>query len=156
MKFETPYSRFDENYRQIYTCSGERYVDDYVGDLDRNGNLTLKKVGKTDLYEQIQSYADSCDMKLIVSRYMSGDMTALNRVQGIYTDITDMPTNLHEALELIDKAHTDFFTLPLEIRQKFDNSVDNFISEFGTPDFYDKLKITVPENNSENEVIANE
>lgn len=103
--------------------------------LAPDGSITLVVDGEIDMYSQIQACAASTDMKLILARYMNGDPTALSRRQGFYGDISEMPTSMHEALDLMLKAQSDFDTLPKEVREAFDFDCYKYISSFGTPAF---------------------
>lgn len=151
MQFETIFSRFKSGWKPRHSFSepGNPLQDDFIAERGRFGDVNLTKVGTTNLYDKIQSYADSCDMAVLISRYMQGDYSALNRVQALYGDFSDMPTSYVEASALLDSVIADFATLPAEIKERFDNSAINFMKELGQPGFADKLKIDTVETSAD-------
>lgn len=53
--------------------------------------------GFIDIYKSIQSYADECDLYSILGQVaLSGDESLLNQKEGVYTDISNIPTNLNQ------------------------------------------------------------
>lgn len=115
----------------------------YSGRYDENGRVILEETGKVNLYDEIQSHADSVNLNLILKRFTEGDTSALSRVQGFYADLTQMPTNLAESLNQIKIAEETFNALPVEERAKFDHNLGQFLASIGTPEFYDALGIEV-------------
>lgn len=143
MVFETIFSRFKSGWKPKHTYSecGSPIVDDYLAETSRFGDVSLTKIGTSNLYERIQSYADSCDMALLISRYMQGDTTALNRVQALYGDFTDAPKSIVDAISLFDRVSADFASLPSDVKEKFDNDPTKFISSLGSPEFMEKMAV---------------
>ena len=84
----------------------------------------LVKVGETDQYGFIQSFKDSCDLGRIVERAMAGDTSVLQRVQGIYTDCTDVPSTMTELMNLGIIGKNAWDNLPDEVKAKFQNEED--------------------------------
>lgn len=161
MVFETIFSRFKSGWKPKHTYSecGSPIVDDYLAETSRFGDVNLTKIGTSNLYERIQSYADSCDMALLISRYMQGDTTALNRVQALYGDFTDAPRSIADAISLFDRVSADFASLPVDIKEQFDNDPTKFISSLGSPEFAEKMAVLKPEPVApvvSSEVSANE
>lgn len=78
------------------------------------------------VYQEIQSFADSCDVKKIVQRYMAGDESALDKVQALYGDLTKMPKNIFEFFELEARVNDIFDKLRPDIKERFDNSSMQF------------------------------
>ena len=56
----------------------------------------------------------------------SGDTTVLNRRQGIYANLTEMPKNEIEMLNLIKRAEHEFNALDKDVRAEFENDVGVF------------------------------
>lgn len=98
-----------------------------------NGRYDLVEVGKSNLYDQIQSHKDSCDIYKLLERYQAGDVSALTKVAGQYMDITDAPHTLAEAFTFIGNAEKFFSKLPLFLREAYDHDPSKFISDLGTP-----------------------
>lgn len=135
----------------------------YAGRYDDDGYLVVDEVGTEDIYSQIQSWADSVDINAIVSRYASGDSSALDNVQGFYADVSDLPTSYSEFLNKVLETRDFFDSLPVEYKMKFDNSYENFLVSTQRPDFLDLLSVPASESFSDsinpdpkNEVIADE
>lgn len=133
--FDTQYSPHE----RIHPCPGSRVKQLYTGRYDANGRVVLEEKGTEDLYAYIQSFADSVDINVILARFANGDTEALSRAQGFYADVTDFPTNMAEALNRINECEEMFKSLPLEVRQKFDCSFEQFLSQSGTDDWLEKM-----------------
>lgn len=114
----------------------------YRADYTKEGVLELKEDGEHDLYADIQSHVASTDLNMILERYFSGDPTALNRVQGTYMDVTQVPDNYHEAMAMIDNARKDFAQLPPEVKERFNNDANQWIAALGTADWFDKMQVS--------------
>lgn len=111
----------------------------YGGKYDANGRVILEKKGEENLYDYIQSFRDSVDLNVILARFSNGDVEALNKAQGFYADVTDFPKNMADALNRINQAEEMFKALPLEIRQKFDCSFEQFLAQSGSEDWLSKM-----------------
>ena len=135
-KFATPYNRIGVHF---HAPEGSRIKDDYEIRIDNKGHKVLEKVGEHDIYPEIQSYADECKIENIIARSAAGDLNALNARQGYYADITDTPRDLAEAQNQILKLKNGFERLPAEIKEKFDNSVEQFVMQFGSKEFEEKM-----------------
>ena len=135
-KFATPYTRIGSHF---YAPEGSRIKDDYEIRIDKKGHKVLVKVGEHDIYPEIQSYAEECKIENIIARAAAGDAMALNARQGYYADITDTPRDLAEAQNQILKLKNGFDKLPTEIKEKFDNSVEQFVMPFGSEEFEKKM-----------------
>ena len=57
----------------------------------------------------------------------------------MYADITDMPKSYIEAHNKIQKMEQNFNELPLEIRNKFDNSFTKYLAEAGSESWMKNL-----------------
>lgn len=135
MEFKTQYSPRE----RIHPCSGSRVKQLYTGRYDANGRVVLEEKGTEDLYAYIQSFADSVDINVILARFSNGDTEALSRAQGFYADVTNFPSNMADALNRINECEEMFRSLPLEVRQKFDCSFEQFLSQSGTDDWLEKM-----------------
>lgn len=133
--FDTQYSPRE----RIHPCSGSRVKQLYAGRYDADGRVVLEEKGTEDLYGYIQSFADSVDINVILARFSNGDTEALSRSQGFYADVTDFPSTMAEALNKINEFEEMFKSLPLEVRQKFDCSFEQFLSQSGTDDWLEKM-----------------
>ena len=128
--FDTVYTRSQKS-KDFTSNIGSPIVEDYAY-IGEEGKKVLAVVGTHDLQEEIQSYADSCDINVIVKRFLAGDESALNQREGFYADMTKMPKTYAEWFEKYQAAENYFNMLPVDIRNKFNHSVTEFWSDFGT------------------------
>lgn len=114
--------------------SGKREI--FHGKLDpKTGIIELISDGFKDVYAEIQSYADSCDINRIVDRYMNGDIDILNQVQGVYGDFSSSPKTLAEVLSLGMEMEQKFNSLPPKIKEQFGNNYITWLSSAGSDDW---------------------
>lgn len=111
---------------------GSRLQPTYKMHVDDFGKRELKEVGKVDIYSQIQSYKDSCDINLLLQRFARGDESALSKIQGVYGDFTQMPKTYAELAQRVIDAENIFNQLPIETRREFNFSPSEFFSSIGT------------------------
>ena len=128
---------------KFVTPSGSPIVQNYEGKVQDDGSILLVPTDKDDWYGYIQSFADSVDIKTILRRSALGDTSALNKVQGFYGDVTGMPKNNAELLQAVIDGQKNFEKLPIEIRQKFDNDFNKFFVTMDTPEWFEKMKMSV-------------
>lgn len=139
--FDTPYSKR----LRVVCCHGSREKIKYGGHYDEYGRIVLEEVGRENVYDKIQSHAESVDIHVLMKRYQNGDVSALSSAQGFFADISEFPTNYAEALNHITAMQEQFDMLPAETKQKFGNSFSEFLASAGTADFFDKLGIVIPD-----------
>lgn len=134
-------TQFDEHARVNQPIgNGEKVL--YSSSLLPNGEVDLVPFGKEDLYAQIQSHRDSCDIHVLIARYNNGDVEALQRVQGQYGDFTVMPKTYAELLQSIIDGKRMFDGLPVDTRARFDHSFEQFMMSMDNmPGFLEKLGI---------------
>lgn len=97
-----------------------------------DGRYELIEVGKSNLYNEIQSHKDSCDIYKLLERFQAGDVSALSKVAGQYIDITEAPKTLAEAYTFIGNAEKFFSKLPLKLREEYDFDPSKFVSDLGS------------------------
>lgn len=129
--------------RRLIQNPGEGDKITYAPKLNDTGDFDLVETGKIDLYGEIQSHRDSCDIYVLLNRYQNGDFEALSRVQGTYGDFTQMPKTFAEVLNAMIAGEQMFNSLPLEVRQKFDFSLEKFMLGMDNmPDWLEKVGIS--------------
>ena len=69
----------------------------YAGSYNERGQVELKEDGTEDLYAFIQSFAESTDIHSILRRFENGEVNVLEKVQGFYGDVTEMPKTFSES-----------------------------------------------------------
>lgn len=136
MIFRTQYDRE----RQV--CEpGSRIHKTYGGHYDEKGRVVLEETGEINLYDEIQSHAESVDIHVLMKRYANGDVEALSKQQGFYGDVLDFPKTYAEALNHMNEMEKRFMALPLEVREKFGHSFSEFLAASGESDFLERLGI---------------
>lgn len=124
------YSSYDKRPCKV-APAGSRFAEDISLKYDERGNRIFYSKGKIDIYEKIQSFKDECNLELIVARCTaSGDFSPLQRVQGFYADVSNMPKNLAEVYSSVSTAQRIFSELPQDVASKFSNFED-FLSSIG-------------------------
>lgn len=116
---------------KISCKSGSKFHPEYDVTIDEKGHRTIAKSGKTNRYAKIQEDLESTKIENILQRAKMGDPTALNRIEGQYLDLTEMPDNFRDAQNKILKMKSDFEKLPVDIRRQFDFSPEKYVSEIG-------------------------
>lgn len=135
MKFATQYTKHDRVHAEL----GSPIKTLYGGRYDVNGRIVLEEKGKENLYDYIQSFRDSVDLNVILARFANGETDALSKAQGFYADVTEFPKTMADALNRINECEEMFKSLPLEVRQKFDCSFEQFLSQSGSADWLEKM-----------------
>lgn len=130
---------------RIITESGKPEKDEFIGRFDKNGRVELVPNGKTNVYEFIQSFADSVDINVLLAKYKNGDTEALSRVQGMYADISDLPKTFADMLNKVKAGEDAFASLPAETRALFNNSVSEWFASVGNAEWFEKMGMDVPE-----------
>ena len=137
MKFNT---QFDARER-ISSNPGNPIKQLYAGSYNALGQVELKEDGTEDLYAYIQSFAESTDIHAILRRFENGEVDVLEKVQGFYGDITEMPKTYAEALQRIADSEKVFNSLPVEVRAKFGHSFSQFLAASNDADFLERLGV---------------
>lgn len=140
----------------LYSPAGDKYSPVYAEDIDERGVKRIVQVSQ----ENIQDKIEACKEQTLIYNILNSfdDGTLLNKAHGVYADLSAMPDNIHDAYNSVRDARMIFNGLDDSIRQRFNNSFDEFISSSFLSDFTDKLKkdSNVLEDNSNNEVVDNE
>lgn len=143
---------------EFITPSGSPIHVLYSAKVDKNGVTTLEEVGTENTDDLIQAAAESTDIAMILSYYnQTGDVSVLNRYTPHYGDFSKLPKTLAEFLQLRIDSENFFMALPAEIKQKFNNSADEFFAQAGNEDWYEKIKPVIPDEKPDvkSEVIEN-
>lgn len=113
--------------------------------FDNNGVMDLQEIGKHNLYDEIQSHADSVDIHVLLKMYeRDGDASIFSRIQGAYGDFTSMPKTFAEALNTMIAAEQYFNGLPVETRAKFGHSFSQFLAGMDSPTWASDMGIDLP------------
>ena len=112
--------RYEEGREPFFSKSGEKFQKQYIWTKDEKGQEVLQETAPIDIQQEIESYADECDIKNIV-RKASFDPQFLKSLSegalnGTYTDITEFPQNIHEYHRMVATAQAN--AMKLEELQK--------------------------------------
>lgn len=143
VKIFTPYE--DEKPKRLPNEPGNIMEPQYRERYDENGNAYLEQVGEINTYEKIQSYRDEVDPMSILARYAAGDTTVMAN-PGWYIDTSKLPANYIEWRNLMNEQKEKFETLPLEIRNKFNNNFDQWAATAGEPEWLENMGIMPNQN----------
>lgn len=138
--------------KRIFTCPGDRFEPILEPQLQDDGTIELIEVGKRDLQEYIQSFAEEVTLANILRRYQMGDETALAKVQGTYMDTTVMPKNFREVLDSVISGQNMFDQLPLEVKQKFNNDFNQWFVGIGSDEWMSNMGFEKPSESVSDEV----
>lgn len=97
--------RYEEGREPFFSKPGEKLQKQYVWTKDEKGEEVLQETAPIDIQQEIESYADECDIKNIV-RKASFDPQFLKSLSegalnGTEVDITEFPQNIHEYHRMI-------------------------------------------------------
>ena len=139
MKIDKPFKTQYDARDRIQSHPGNPIKQLYVGSYNERGQVELKEDGTEDLYAYIQSFAESTDIHAILRRFEKGEVDVLEKVQGFYGDITEMPHTYAEALQRIADSEKVFMSLPVDVRAKFNHSFSEFLAASQDADFLDRI-----------------
>lgn len=138
-EFRTAWNRGETTESEI----GSPIAKTYGYRIDKDtGKRILVETGSTNIYDMIQASHESTKLENIIKR-ATGDPSVLQVKDGQYVDISEMPTNMFDMQNLMLKAGEDFSKLPIEVKNKFDNSVEKYISLYGSDEWLNALGLKV-------------
>ena len=80
------------------------------------------------------SFKKQCDAKEIIHKFKTtGHVSHIREQQGQFLDVSDV-TDLHTSLITVQKAKDEFYSLPANIRKKFNNSMEDYYSFLANSD----------------------
>lgn len=112
--------RYEEGREPFFSGSGEKFRKQYVWTKNEKGEEVMQETAPIDIQQEIESYADECDIKTIVQKASFDPQFLKSLSQGAlndtFTDITDFPQNIHEYHRMIATAQAN--AMKLEELQK--------------------------------------
>lgn len=121
----------------------------YEPKVEKDGTITLQPVGEKDIQAYIESFRESTDISFIIARMKAGDTEAAHIVDGFYGDFTRMPTTNQEMLQMFINAENKFNTMPLEVRNQFDNDYKKWLVGAGSEEWLSKMASVLPPKEDE-------
>lgn len=113
-------------FRPVYKFSG------------KTGAEELVKTGKENFQEFIQSFAESCDLSVIISRVNAGEFDLLSSRIGSYGDFTKVPQTKAEMLQSVIDSKQIWDSLTDKQRGEF-KDFNDFAGTAGSVDWIKKL-----------------
>ena len=134
-RFRTP---FEEKHKRYFSPSGEKEVTVYTHHINKHGNKEFVENGTENIYEKIQAQAEESKIETLINRVIAGDVSAL-RPDGQYLDCTQMPKTLAEAQTMIADLQDTWSKLPIDLRAKYNHSVEEFIAAAGKKEWLEDM-----------------
>lgn len=137
-----------EDHDHVYSEAGSPIKIEYQLRIVDNAE-EIVETGKSNLYDYIQSHADSVDITKILERCaLIEDYSMLNRMPTQFMDVTEMPQSLAEAYAQVQDAKNFFERMPIDIKESYNNNFVEFLQGLGDQkfqnvviDFLEKEKI---------------
>ncbi len=152
----------DSTDTHVYICCGDSDVPRKSLVIGSRGYPELKVVGTHDLYAEIQSYRDTCDLESMLKTFDLSSIGGLTFDElGDLDDFINAPQSPADLLNVINRGQVLFDELPVDVRAKFGHSLYNFVDSFGSADFLQKLSTaygidTSQDNNTSSEPVVSE
>lgn len=115
----------------IEAPAGSKEATTYQTQIDENGHKVTIPIGKTNIYDRIQSSLEETKIENIIKRFTEGDISAFRQGEPLYADMTEAPKTLMEAQNMIIRITDEFNNLPVEVRAKFDHSPEKYVAMYG-------------------------
>lgn len=113
--------RYEEGREPFFSESGETMRKQYVWTKDEKGQEELQETAPIDIQQEIESYADECDIKNIVRKASFDPQFLKSLSEGAlndtYTDVTEFPQNIHEYHRMVATAQANVMKLK-ELQKK--------------------------------------
>ncbi len=116
----------------IEAPAGSKEATTYQTQIDENGHKVTVPIGKTNIYDRIQSSLEETKIENIIKRFTEGDISAFRQGEPLYADMTEAPKTLMEAQNMIIRITDEFNNLPVEVRAKFDHSPEKYVAQYGS------------------------
>lgn len=114
--------RYEEGREPFFSESGEKFRKQYVWTKDEKGQEVLQETEPIDIQQEIESYAEECDIKSIIRKASFDPQFLKSLSEGAMTgeevDITEFPQNIHEYHRMIATAQAN--AMKLEELQKME------------------------------------
>lgn len=125
-RFNTLYDRENKGNYSSACGRGVRPVYDYLP-VEEKGHCKLVQVGEENSQGIIESWEESVDLHALLSRYLDGDASALERRQAMFADITGLPDNVHAYHDAAATAQSVFDNLSPDVRSFYGDSLQEFL-----------------------------
>lgn len=137
-------SNFRETATAKPTEAGESVRRTYLWERNEKGEKVLRLDQTIDQQAEIDSYLEETKLENIIRRAsIDPDIAARIKpdIGGGIQDFTEAPQNLAELQSIMMRAEQIWDEVPKDIKLKFDNDVDKFITSFGSVEWAKNLGI---------------
>lgn len=125
--------------RSFASCPGNRFYIEKHGEVQPNGTIRLIEDKEIDLQEKYNAEYPATTIDNILANSSPLQSFADDGMSGI--DATQLPKTFAEFLQLQIDRKREFDRLPIEIKQKFNNDVQQYMATAGNKEWFDKLGI---------------
>lgn len=127
----------------VASCPGSPVKDKFIMETTSKGYPSLRKTGEHNVYDEIQSYREGCDLSAILQSF-GNECPRFNpldyeEAEAFVNDFSDV-SSLGDLVNDGEAVKQFFSELPLEVRNCFDNSVHKFARDFTSDGFLESLK----------------
>lgn len=137
----------------VFSESGSPIKTIYSPVVNEDGSISLEESGKENLQDYIQSFAPECDISTLIARFANGDVSVLNKRQGVYGDFTQMPKTYAEFLQIQIDSKNYFDSLPVEVKHKFDDDANKFLAQAGSKEWFEIMSAMNPSESSSDDFV---
>lgn len=127
----------------VVSCSGSPVKDKFIMETTTKGYPSLRKCGEHNVYDEIQSYREGCDLAAILQSFNGQcprfDPLAFEEAEEFVNDFSNVST-LGDLVNDGESIKQFFSELPLEVRNNYDNSVHKFARDFSSNGFIESLR----------------
>lgn len=113
---------------QIHSNPGSRVHDLLEPRFDGEGTR-LVKTGEEDIQDRIEAAAPFTDINYMLHRLSLGDRSVLNARSPIYGDVSELPRDPIEALNLVQRSEDAFMQLAPGERAKYNNDWQRWFAD---------------------------
>ena len=132
---------------QFSTCAGSRFYVEKHGEVLPNGVIKLVPDREIDLQEKYNSEYPATTIDNILANSSPFQNFADDGLHGI--DVTQLPKSFAEFLQFQIDRKRDFDRLPVDIKQKFNNDLNQYMASAGSQEWFDKLGIDLKKANGD-------
>lgn len=121
------------------SCPGSRFYIEKHGEVLPNGIIRLIEDKEIDLQEKYNAEYPATTIDNILANSSPLQSFADDGMNGI--DATQLPKTFAEFLQLQIDRKREFDRLPVEVKQKFNNDLNQYMATAGSAEWFDKLGI---------------
>lgn len=120
--------------------SGASFRQMYVREIDPiSHRRSLVESDKVNLVQLVQLSGKGLTVKDLITRFNSGDISAIPDPVESYGDFTKSPKSLLEAEKILISAKSKFDALPVDIKSKYNNDSSQWLSAVSDGSFVSYL-----------------